>query len=157
MIASRGVNKVRHLRGSYIVITIAVSGVATPENKALLIDAVIHTHEGRHKVPKSVLRAILGRMKFTFHATRRTPRGASRLVQAMSAWFVKTRRAPSRHSRDARVCGHTTTAMHKLSAASPPPKALEEEMMKLDECDMEELGRLLIEISEEKIAILGDR
>ena len=30
-------------------------------------------------------------------------------------WLVKTRRAPSRHSRDARVYGHTTTAMHKLS------------------------------------------
>ena len=32
-IASRGVNMVRHPRGSYIVIPIAVSGVATPENK----------------------------------------------------------------------------------------------------------------------------
>ena len=46
------------------------------------------------------------------------------LVQAMSAWLVKTRRAPSRHSRDARVYGHTTTAMHELSTPpplSPPP------------------------------------
>ena len=33
MIASRNVNMVRHPRGSYIVIPIAVSGVATPENK----------------------------------------------------------------------------------------------------------------------------
>ena len=64
---------------------------------------------------KSVFRAVLGRIQFTFHATRRTPLGASRLVQAMSAWLVRTRRAPSRHSRDARVYGHTTTAMHKLS------------------------------------------
>ena len=45
--------------------------------------------------------------------------GASRLVQAMPACLVKTRRAPSRHSRDARVYGHTTTAMHKLSTPSP--------------------------------------
>ena len=30
----------------------------------------------------------------------------------MLAWSVKTRRAPSRHCRDARVYGHTTTAMH---------------------------------------------
>ena len=44
-----------------------------------------------------VLRAILGRMQFTLHATRQTRHGASRLVQAMSAWLVKTRRAPSRH------------------------------------------------------------
>ena len=58
-------------------------------------------------------------MQFTFHATRRTPHGASRLVQAMSAWLVKTRCAPPRHSRYARVYGHTTTAMHKLS--TPPP------------------------------------
>ena len=38
----------------------------------------------------------------------------------MSAWLVKTRRAPSRHSRDARVHGHTTTATHKLSTPPPP-------------------------------------
>ena len=63
-------------------------------------------------------------MQFTFHATRRTPHGASRLEQAMSAWLVKTRRAPSRHSRDARVYGHTTTAMHKLSTPLPPPPSL---------------------------------
>ena len=29
--------------------------------------------------------------------------------------------APSRHSRDATVYGHTTTAMHKLSTPPPPP------------------------------------
>ena len=73
----------------------------------------------KHKVPKSVLRTVLRRMQFTLHATPRTPHGASRLVQAMPAWLVKTRRGPSRHSRDARVCGHTTTAMHRLS--TPPP------------------------------------
>ena len=40
------------------------------------------------------------------HATCRTPHGASRLVLAMSAWSVKTRRAPFRHCRDARVLMH---------------------------------------------------
>ena len=45
--------------------------------------------------PSCVLRAVLGRMQFTLNATRRTPHGASRLMQAMSAWLVKTRRAPS--------------------------------------------------------------
>ena len=36
---------------------------------------------------------------------------------------AKTRHAPPRHSRDARVYGHTTTAMHELSypPPSPPP------------------------------------
>ena len=31
----------------------------------------------------------------------------------------KTRRAPSRHCGDARVCGHTTTATHGMSTPSP--------------------------------------
>ena len=39
----------------------------------------------------------------------------------MPTWLVKTRRAPSRQSRDARVYGHTTTAMHKLNTPPPPP------------------------------------
>ena len=34
MIASRSVNMVRHPRGSFIVMLTAVSGAATPENKA---------------------------------------------------------------------------------------------------------------------------
>ena len=74
-----------------------------------------------HKVPKSVLRTLLGRMQLTLHATRRTPlHGAPRLVQGMSARLVKTGRAPPGRSRDARVYDHTTTAMHKLS--TPPPR-----------------------------------
>ena len=52
----------------------------------------------------------------------------SPLVHAMSAWSVITRRAPSRHSgRDARVYGHTTTAMHEYRvhpSPPPPPRAL---------------------------------
>ena len=40
--------------------------------------------------------------------------------QCLPGW-VKIRHAPSRHSRDARVYGHTTTAMHKLSTPPPPP------------------------------------
>ena len=34
---------------------------------------------------------MLGRMQFTLHANFRTPHGASRLVQAISTWLVKTR------------------------------------------------------------------
>ena len=45
--------------------------------------------------------------------------GLSRMVQAMSAWLVKPRRTPSRHSRYARVYGHTTTAMHNLITTPP--------------------------------------
>ena len=39
----------------------------------------------------------------------------------MSAWSVKTRRAPSRHCRDARVYGHTSAAMHHMSTPSSAP------------------------------------
>ena len=58
------------------------------------------------------------RMRLTLHATRPTPHVALRLVQAMSAWLVTTRLAPSRLCRDAKVYGHTTTAMHGIS--TPP-------------------------------------
>ena len=58
-------------------------------------------------------------MQFTLHATNRAPPGGSRLVQAMPPWLVKTRRAPPRHSRDARVYLHTPTAM--LKPSTPPP------------------------------------
>ena len=50
-----------------------------------------------------------------------TSRFASRLVLlAMSIWSVKTPRAPSRHCRDARVYGHTTTTMHDNEYTPPP-------------------------------------
>ena len=65
------------------------------------------------------LRAVLGRTQLNLHATRRTPHGASRLVQTMFAWLLKTRRAPFRHSRDTRAYGHTTAAMHELSTPRP--------------------------------------
>ena len=72
----------------------------------------------------SASQAVFGRMQLTLHATRRTPDGASRLVQTTSAWSVKTRRAPSRHCRDARVYGHATTAMNDncLLYTSPSPR-----------------------------------
>ena len=56
----------------------------------------------------------------TLHAARRTSYGASRLVQAISAWSAKTGRTPSWHRRDTRVYGHTTTAVHDTSTPRPP-------------------------------------
>ena len=58
-------------------------------------------------------------MQLTLHTARPTSQGDSRLGQAMSAWSVKTRHATSRPCTDARVYGHTTTAMHNMS--TPPP------------------------------------
>ena len=40
------------------------------------------------------------------------------MVKAMPALSVKTRRAPFRHCKDARVYGQTTMAMHDVS--TPP-------------------------------------
>ena len=79
--------------------------VTTPESKRLIRCCRPYA---RKPASQTVLRA----MQLTVHATRRTPHGASLLVLAMFAWSVKTRRTPSRHRKDARICGHTTTAMH---------------------------------------------
>ena len=76
--------------------------------------------ERTHTVPKPASQAFLTRMQVALHAIRRVPHGALRLVQAMSAWSVKTRRAASRRCRDARVYGHTATAMHDVSPPTPP-------------------------------------
>ena len=85
---------------------IAVSGSGHTGKKINSFDAAIHMQES----PPS--QAVLRRMQLTLHATRRTTHGSSRLVLAMSAWSAKIRRNPPRHCRDARVYGHTTTAMH---------------------------------------------
>ena len=68
----------------------------------------------------------LSRMQLTLYATRPPPHGASRLVQAMCAWSVKTRHAPSRHFRGAgvymvirlRPCMRSSTP--SLSSTPPP-------------------------------------
>ena len=113
----RSVNTVRHPRGSYISITRCClwSGHTRKQSNSLALFSV-----SEKVVPNSVLRGVLGRMKLTLHATRRTPHGASRLVQAMPAWLVKTRHAPSRHGRDARVYSHTYDYGHAQTEYPPP-------------------------------------
>ena len=55
------------------------------------------------------------------HTSAQHLTGASRFVHAMSAWSIKTRRAPFRNCRDARVYGHTTTTvMHEISTTLAP-------------------------------------
>ena len=69
---------------------------------------------------KSTSRAVPSRMQITLYETRSTPHGASRSVLAMSAWSVKTRRAPCRHCRDA---GSMVIRLWpcKMSSTSPRP------------------------------------
>ena len=59
-------------------------------------------------------------MQLTLHATRPTPQGASRLVQVMSVWSVKTRRAPPRHCRDVRVYGQYIRLRPCMIMSTPP-------------------------------------
>ena len=82
------VHMVRQPCGRCIVYPLLCLEVATPENKST------HFGRGHPYTRKSASHAVLSRMQLTLHATRPTPHGASRLVQAMSAWSVKTRRAP---------------------------------------------------------------
>ena len=94
--------------------------VATPENN--LINRICHMQKSTHKVPKSAHEG-----SPALHATRLTPHDAAPLVHAMSAWSVKTRRAPSRHCRmrgsyHSNSYGHTTTVMREMS--TPPPVRL---------------------------------
>ena len=111
-------------RGSYMVLPLLSLEVTTPEYESTNSRCQPHAR-------KSVSKAVLSRMQLAPHATRRTPHGASRLVQAMSAWSVKTRRAPSRHYRDASVYGHTTTATHEIEYTPPPPPAPSTQMLEV--------------------------
>ena len=79
--------------------------------------------KARTRWPKAASRVVLCRMQVALHAPRLTPRDASRLVRAMSAWSAKTRRAPSRHCWDARIYGLETTSMQEMSTPLPPPKS----------------------------------
>ena len=59
-------------------------------------------------------------MQLTLHATRRTPHSFPHFVQVISAWSVKTRRAPFWHYRDARVYAYNTTTMPVNGYTSRP-------------------------------------
>ena len=99
---------VRRPRGSYIVTPLLTPGSGHTGKQ---INFFEHCHPYARK---SASQAVLSRMQLSLHATHRKPHGASSLVLAMSAWSVKSRRAPSQHCRDARVYGHATTAMHDI-------------------------------------------
>ena len=113
---------VRHPRGSYIVIPIAVSGVATPENKVTHWHCHIHEQESKgaevrltsNSRNRQFVGTVSGSWKDAVHPSCDSPNTSRRLALGASnvCWLVKTRLVPSRHGRGARVYGHTTTAMH---------------------------------------------
>ena len=77
---------VPHPRGSYIVHPSLSLEVAPPGRNT----SSLHLSS----MCESASQAFRGRMRLALHATRRTHHPAPRLVQAMSPWSVKTRRAP---------------------------------------------------------------
>ena len=97
------------------------SSVAPPLSLDInYVEDITHVQQSTHEVPKSASQTVFSKVLLTLHATHRTPDGASRLLDAMFAWSVKTRRAPSRIRRDASVYSHMTTGMHDNEY--PPPK-----------------------------------
>ena len=54
---------VRHPRGSYDSVPIAVSGSGHTGKQSKLFDPVIHTQQGTHEVPNSATKAVLSRMQ----------------------------------------------------------------------------------------------
>ena len=109
---------VRHPRDSYIVYSLLSLDVATAENKSIHSTLSSICKKGRLKSGS------FSGMQLNLKATRPTPHGAPRSVQAMSAWSAKTRRAPSRHSRGTKAYGHTTMTMHDTSSFTFPPSPL---------------------------------
>ena len=77
----------------YLIYLSGVWNFSIAAYRLLSLDAVVPMQEKRHKVPTfASSQALLpnSMMQLNIHATHRAPNGASRLVQAMSAWPVKT-------------------------------------------------------------------
>ena len=103
------------------LIPTVASGVTAPENKSSLsaLSSISKRAGARCRSP-SYERFLEGCRSPLMRLAER--------VTALRAWCkqcppgsVKTGRAPSWHGGDARVYGHATTAMHKLSTPPPPP------------------------------------
>ena len=77
-----------HLRSSTVALPETFGPKAVPAAVGRVVGAVIHKQESRQKVPKSVLRAVVGRMQPTLRATRRTPHGSSCLLGASNVCLV---------------------------------------------------------------------
>ena len=110
---SRSAYMVRYPRGSYLLLSLSSGHTRKQINS---FDAVIHTPE----------RPPLKRFLVSIGCS--SPVMRHRTV--LRAWCKqclrgrsKTRRAPSRHYRDARVYGHTATAMHGNPRRAKPYSA----------------------------------
>ena len=105
---------VRHPRVRCIVFPLLSLEVATPNSKSIY---------SRLIYCESASKEVFSRMQLTLHTARPTPHGASRLVQAVPAWSVKTRRAPSRHYIGMRgsMVIRLQPCMTRAHTPAPPP------------------------------------
>ena len=104
-----------HKRGSWCRMQFTPFMCDSPNTPRRVFDARPSTCK-KVRFAKAVL--LLGCSSHPSGATRPTPHGASsRLVKSKSAWSVKTRRSPSRHCSDARVCLYMAIriTMHAMS------------------------------------------
>ena len=105
MIASRRVNMIRHPRGSYIIEPIHCylwGGHTRTESNSLARSSTSKSVGTRRRSPPYE-RVSAGCSSLFMRLAEHLTALPWRLVQAISVWLVKIRRAPSRHSRDARV------------------------------------------------------
>ena len=110
-----------HPRCRYKVYPSLSLEVATQGNKLMHSKLSSKCKKVRTRWRSPLLQVFLSRMQLTLHATRRTPHSASRLVHAMPAWSVKTRRAPSRHIRDPGVIPLWSHDYAHAQTVYPPP------------------------------------
>ena len=103
---------VRHRRGNYIILSLLSLKVVTPE--------MTLAHRSCHPCASPPhKRFIVGCGSLFMPLARHLTALRSWCKQCLSG-RLKTRRAPSRHCRGARIYGHTTTAMHNIEYTLPP-------------------------------------
>ena len=88
---------VRHPRGSYIATPLLSLEVATPENIYIIYIYIYSTLSSVCKKVRLTSGSYVGRTQLSPFSCGRPFHLTARLVLAMSAWSVKTRRPASRH------------------------------------------------------------
>ena len=116
MIVSRSVYMVRHTRGSYVGNSWLSLDMSTPEIILTVVDAVIRIQD-TPPLNRFLVGCSSPFMRLVQHLTALRKAWCKKCLPGQP----KTRSAPSRHCRDARVFGNTTTAMQDNEYT--PPRA----------------------------------
>ena len=113
LLRTKGIHASRSVYGKAPMMQLHIMSLLSPED--------LSGHNGNYTnslklsfVCKSASQAVFSNMQPNVYATRSTFDGVPRLVQPTDTRSVRTRRAPSRHCKDARVYGDTTTTKHDI-------------------------------------------